>query len=174
MAEPQTEKTHSTDLTLVPVTRQAGVPLAVMALILVAGVIAAVVDPPDVDRWWKIALAIALVVVPAGLTLWALGASRRAWRSAAAAPMWAREEEAGATIMRFKWTIAVAILAVALAAFTGTLPTLALVALGIVIGLGVHLVRAIGWQNANNRRLFNETATAADPQGARAYWTPRA
>lgn len=172
-APPTTSSEPSTaELVLVPVLRQIGVPLVLLDLMLLAGIIAAFVWRPDLSTWWRIAIAVALVVIPAAATFPALRPARRMWKSAGPAPVWALRETMGATLMRFKWAILAAVVLIAVGVLTRTMPALGLVALGVQAVLANHLSRAMRWQRENQRHLYNEAHLAAHPQGARAYWMP--
>lgn len=158
---------------MVPVARQIALPTALLGAMAVAGVVAALVRRPDLSPWWRIAVAVALFLLPLAATAWALAPARKLWKSAAAAPMWATEETGTGTLMRFKWAIGITVVLIVAGVLTHTMPGLGLAALGSMAAFAHHLGRALGWQSANGRRLFNESAVAANPQVARAYWQPR-
>ena len=158
---------------MVPVNRQIALPMALLGAMAAAGAVAAIVRHPDLSPWWRVAVAVALFVLPLAATAWALAPARTLWRSAAAAPMWATEETGAGTLARFKWAIGITVVLIVAGVLTHTMPGLGLAALASMAAFAHHLVKAVGWQSANGRRLFNESAVAANPQVARAYWQPR-
>lgn len=159
-------------LVVVPVVRQVVVPSVIVAVLVAAGAVTAVLWTPALSPWWRTVAGALILVAPAALTHMALRPARRVWRSASPAPQWALEEATGTSIMRFRWTILVAIVVLASGVFTHTMPVVGLFALGVLVAMALHLAAAHRWQREHGRRLFVEAAVAASPQGARAYWRP--
>lgn len=149
-----------TTLKVVPVKRQTSYPVVLLDVIIASGVIALVFDTPEMTPWWRIVVAVLLVVVPAAITMPALARIRKPWDSATPAPQWATVEPVAATIRRFIVPAIGGVILIAIGYFTRTLPALGLVALGLQAAFAHHLGRVMQWERDHDARLVYETGVA--------------